>query len=1532
MVQQTREAGRVMSAASISVSKVLDGMDSHLYIRFSAYPDGRLMTVEPNKDTKYIGVVSTKENRPPTDPARYLWVDFKGEDGQETFVWMRYSEQNNGLPKMETSPTAKTQYMGVYSGPSNNPPVNPSDYKWVKTKGEQGEASYLHIRYSDYADGRDFYEKPRKTTMYIGIAVTVSKAAPPNKEAYDWAEFGANIEFGGRNYILESKEPKEIKKSGTVQWETLYGASKFAQDWLGYHGFAVITFNAQTFGTMKNKPIKFRIVGLNGTDRIYTENFEIPIEDIQKERFTYSYVLEVTERAKNATSFIIEVERWNHDFAMEITTVKLERGNRPTDWSAAPEDVNSEMMEIKKDTASLEVLIQKLESGKANTAELKALANELSGYVKSNTSYGGVKITDEGVLLDSTNMEVVLDGRRGFIVRRKNPALTIMEVNASGEFNIQASNLNVQVEEAKKEVENINKTKVQSVNMEYYLSTSTTSLVGGSWQGTAPTWVDGKYMWSRTKTVYGDGTVKYTPSENGTCIAGAKGKDGSDGVPGKDGVGLKDTVIHYAISSSGTQNPSTGWTSSVPTLEKGKYLWTRTVWHYTDNSKETGYSVTYISKDGNSGSDGLPGKDGVGIEKTTIEYAASKSGTVKPSSGWSTSIPTVPEGDFLWTRTTWFYTDKTSEQGFSVAKMGEKGGQGIQGPPGKDGQPTYTWIKYADSPTSGMSDSPTNKKYIGIAYNKTTPNKSSSYGDYQWSLIKGADGIPGKNGADGKPKYTWIVYADDIKGSGISHSSEGKGYMGIAYNKDAPTPVLTPSLYQWVELIGALEFGGRNYIRNSATWHAMNSNNGPVYPLEKGTDAKGNWVRGYHNDKPDVFYVNAFFPKLEATTHYSKDAVDLIGETVTFSVDLMSEKPLNVRISGGKTTLLKEGVWTRVHGTRISNDRAMFVSEGNTAPSTTKLYHRNWKLEKSNRPTDWSPAPEDVDAQVKEVETKFNARLDVQSKEISAAVSKSNANAKEIGQLKVRSDKIETEVSKKVEISKVNEAILANERIIDTRTRNDNPNYYYTNYKSRKVREFKNTSTVGLPNDGTYAVVETDVKWSDTSGGQISQVAQTDKATYQRFSTSTTAWGPWRKTADMNDINSVKTQITQLADNINARIVERDKIIAQINLSKEGILIQGKNIHLDGNTKINNGIIKNAHIQTLDAGKVNFGTLSGIMISGANSQWNLKDGRFKMTTPGNASQYIQIQNGSFKSFNGSTKTIEIQSDELAATSGGNSIRLNPQRLLFTGEGYKRTIDLTSQGLTVSSLVQDTGTGHFLNAGLEIESKGTQAYIDFRTNGRKNDYDSRIKSVGGNNTDGQGTLELEAKNIDSMAQIFRFRNAQTINFNGALADNLPKNLISTAIAADNSVLSIEKAGSHTNHYFNFRMRGLNHGVKDWGVSTWASDEKLKANIEDTHMNGLGIVNEFRVREFNWKAGGHEPIGLIAQEVEKVLPNAVFQNLGDIRQLKPEAFIPVLIKAIQELSEKTQVLNQQIVELQLQRIREQIQQTTEKGEIQ
>ena len=261
---------------------------------------------------------------------------------------------------------------------------------------------------------------------------------------------------------------------------------------------------------------------------------------------------------------------------------------------------------------------------------------------------------------------------------------------------------------------------------------SITDSTGRSWLGT-----------------YNDNSVNAASNPSYYTWQLTKGDRGDDGVPGKDGVGLRSTLITYGLSKSETDKPTT-WYSQVPTLTKGDYLWTKTVWTYTDNTSETGYQKTYIARDGNDGNDGIPGKDGVGIKSTTIAYASSTSGTTRPTSGWSSTIPNVPAGQYLWTKTVWTYTDNTSETGYSVAKMGENGVSQLT---------TWTFYKLTNTTSAPQVvpiGSSTNLSHLG-PNNVWTPYKEMRAFSEGWNIID-FDKIAKSDIIPDKP-FTWYLQA-----------------------------------------------------------------------------------------------------------------------------------------------------------------------------------------------------------------------------------------------------------------------------------------------------------------------------------------------------------------------------------------------------------------------------------------------------------------------------------------------------------------------------------------------------------------------------------------------------------------------------------------------------------------------------------------------------------------------------------------------------------------------------------------------------
>lgn len=234
-------------------------------------------------------------------------------------------------------------------------------------------------------------------------------------------------------------------------------------------------------------------------------------------------------------------------------------------------------------------------------------------------------------------------------------------------------------------VETVEKKSLTATVEEFYQSTSPTTLTGGTWSTTQPAWTQGKYIWRRFLITKGDGSTSYSPSATGVCISG------NTGATGATGKGVKSSIVTYQGSTSGTTVPTGTWSTSIPTVAQGQYLWTKTVITYTDNTTSTSYSVSYISKNGNDGAKGDTGAQGPqgpkgetgatgakgdkgdkgdkgrGIASTIVTYQAWKDGTTTPTGTWSITPPTTTASNpYLWTKTVITYTDNTTSTSYSV--------------------------------------------------------------------------------------------------------------------------------------------------------------------------------------------------------------------------------------------------------------------------------------------------------------------------------------------------------------------------------------------------------------------------------------------------------------------------------------------------------------------------------------------------------------------------------------------------------------------------------------------------------------------------------------------------------------------------------------------------------------------------------------------------------------------------------------------------------------------------------------------------
>ena len=418
---------------------------------------------------------------------------------------------------------------------------------------------------------------------------------------------------------------------------------------------------------------------------------------------------------------------------------------------------------------------------------------------------------------------------------------------------------------------------VSNVDVMYYLSNSATELSGGSWNTTAPTWQNGKYIWSKTITTFTDGSTKETTP---VCITGAKGEDGMDGVPGKDG---EDGVVYYTWIRYADSSNGEGISNSPDGKEYIGFAYNKTT--PTESNTPSDYKWSLIK-----GTDGVDGKDGTPYY-TWIKYSDNENGS---------NMYDTPNDNTKYIGIAVNQLSLTESNDPSYYKWSKFKGE--DGTDGVSAVTYYTWIRYADDENGkNMSNDPTNKNYIGFAYNKTTSTESNNPSDYTWSLIKGKDGVDGtsvkilgtygseselntahpsgneigdsyivqgdlyvwtgtifenvgqikgedgKDGVDGVTLYTWIKYSDNENGSNMYDTpNDNTKYIGIATNKITQTESNIVSDYKWSKFKGDDGVDGATYY----TW------------IKYADDKNGN---GMSNDPTGKLYIGFAYNKTTST-------------------------------------------------------------------------------------------------------------------------------------------------------------------------------------------------------------------------------------------------------------------------------------------------------------------------------------------------------------------------------------------------------------------------------------------------------------------------------------------------------------------------------------------------------------------------------------------------------------------------------------------------------------------------------------------
>lgn len=409
-----------------------------------------------------------------------------------------------------------------------------------------------------------------------------------------------------------------------------------------------------------------------------------------------------------------------------------------------------------------------------------------------------------------------------------------------------------------------------------------------------------------------------------------------------------------------------------------------------------------------------------------------------------------------------------------------------------------------------------------------------------------------------------------------------------------------------------------------------------------------------------------------------------------------------------------------------------------------------------------------------------------------------------------------------------------------------------------------------------------------------------------------TAWSPAPE--DMATLTQY-TEVKQLADRISSTVYDSSTglttkvnqlankyaitalnsagdILASLNLNANTSTaeINAKLIRLNGSTKMDDAFVNKLVANSILTNKIKAteisgdyirgGTIDGTIVksTGANGTTKLTDGWF-----------ISTQNNAVGRYGAQSVDMTI-SDSSGKYAGSTKLTYNGfinEMKNKNGVFAKRKITFHAEGFKIEP--EKTNVGTNLNSGMHLV--GRKAYLDFVANTTYRDdttpYHLRIIA----NEDGKSFIE----STQGMLEIY-IKNQEQLVVN---ANYIPQTIMDNNTGIKQMIVAKpNESGTY--------MEVRNRAGKAWGVNMWLSDQRLKSNITSPTQDALDTLNQLQVRQFDWKSDNvHEDFGLIAQEVEQVLPNAVFK-VGDYYQIKDSGLIPVLIGAVQKLSKKVNLL--------------------------
>lgn len=623
---------------------------------------------------------------------------------------------------------------------------------------------------------------------------------------------------------------------------------------------------------------------------------------------------------------------------------------------------------------------------KISVDDLVAFDATIGGFnITSNSIYSGVKSS-----VDNTTKGVYLDKDGQIAFGDSNNFLKFFrDTDGKWKLNISANSLKFSTSDKTVEevIEDID-TKVQKTVKtvaDYYASSSsaTTKPITG-WQTTPPEWVNGKFIWAKTKTTYTDDT---SSESEPVCITGAKGDTGKPGADGSSGVGISSVDVEYYLSTSSTALAGGSWSTNSPTWVDGKYMWSRTKTTTTDGKSTTSEPVCITGGKGATGSNGVTGQ---GVESITEEYYLSTSKTTQSGGSWVTTPPTWSSGKYLWTRskivyknpTETSYTKPVCDNSWEAVNEVEIGGRNlfissmigsyIGGDIVKLRGATYENYKFTvtSNPVDLVGATITNFEKEIIVSGYTDLSQIVSY----WKFDNDTQKNVTKSVTNGKFEIRISVPSGaKTLNIGLGQFPYVKGYFikNIMIQNGNKATDWTPSPEDVDNKIDSIEIGGRNLLQNSNFAFGLDGwYKHDYHTVEIVKDSTyGNVVKitALDNNTGGIFKVPTVnFKNEEVYTMsvYIKSSV--VGSQIGIAIDG------NGLADGEIFTISVANEWVKLVSTFKTSGVNPNIRVYSVKSSGCIFHITNIKVEKGNKATDWTPAPEDVEANINNLEDTMN--------------------------------------------------------------------------------------------------------------------------------------------------------------------------------------------------------------------------------------------------------------------------------------------------------------------------------------------------------------------------------------------------------------------------------------------------------------------------------------------------------------------------------------------------------------------------------